>query len=158
MPEIKTMYLAVAYGGKWDDSWETNCVASFDRHRIEQYIAKKEAEITENDRVMVLLDAFDNQYQDASIQPEYVALIDTPKWVTGLGENEITQDMRRDRANIKGRNSMIATINAARYHEWSAKREVARKEYFKTIETTLEYDNVIHSTEENYRIDEIEVI
>lgn len=117
----KYIYLAVAYGGEWEDAWQTNLAASFDRTLVEQFITTKKSEDEEHDRVFALYREFVDQYSSANPMPEYQRDTDYPRWGAGLGAHEITDKMREERNKVIRQNQLIAEANSKAYEEWRQK-------------------------------------
>lgn len=72
-PDAPGIYIAQSYGGEWEDKWETNLIASFDKSKIEAFIKEKE-------------DFYDDIEKNAMDSEEYENIINAY-------ENKIISDM-----------------------------------------------------------------
>lgn len=49
-------------------------------------------------------------------------LVEIPKWPAGLGKDQITEEMRKERAELMAKNQEIIEQNSKLYAEWQAKQ------------------------------------
>jgi hypothetical protein len=111
------IYVAVERGGDYEGAWTRNRVASFNRTDVEKYIEQR---ISER-RVLILQSKNLNQHYKNWLQnnpwPNPTPVLQFPRWGGGLNQNQITQEMRDERARIKELNREISKQNLAKYND-----------------------------------------
>jgi len=93
------MFIVVSSGGSHDEAWESTEVCSSDKDKLELYIADRKAAIAKERDFQSRLHEL---YVDfATKNPKRAGTIvryDKPKWASGIGQHQITQAMKDERA------------------------------------------------------------
>jgi len=107
------MYLIVASGGRYDDSWSKNEAVTADKAKAEAKVLELEAEHVKDteaaEKLRELRDVIDGEL--GKVECEH--LLPYPRWAPGLGKEQITQKMRNERTKIELKNKRIAKRNEA---------------------------------------------
>jgi|GEM_PF-4723212 len=173
---MEKIYLAVAYGGSYDESWERIVVASTNADKIRRYVEEQTARVERLKDVEIKTDSFAVDYDtlhplDHSIME---SLVNLPKWPAGIDQRLITREMRAERNSIRALNDEISTRNRTRVTEHTARRNEALLAF--AISVGLNLDDLpdagvlrmanapgitsllYRATDISYRIDEVDTI
>lgn len=131
MKKIAALYYS---GGYYEDENEFSKIllTSFDENLLkkeaEKHAEKRKAlHILKNE-----LEAFSEQYNKNNPFPVYPTLEKIKKWDSGLRENEITDEMRAERNEVKARNEVKKMEYEILHSEWRNKYLEAEKQFFET--------------------------
>lgn len=158
------MYVIVASGGRYDDSWTRNEYVTSDKAKAEAAIKDLEAEHAKDLDTVKQLGELREAVNDEIGPAETESLLPYPRWAPGLGEDQITQKMRNERKKIELKNERIAKRNEA---AWKARHKIL-EDREKTLLKSLgypkghylyEYQYGLHTLDEtSYDIEEVEVL
>lgn len=96
------MFIVVESGGDWDEKWSSVNVCSTDRSKLEAYIVEqkdrrqKKKEFNEKRLALYNKIVEENPKREPTLKRTQ-----KPAWPPGLGQNQITQAMRDERAAWK---------------------------------------------------------
>jgi len=170
-----SIHVVVAFGGRYDEAWESNQIACFDEEVAKAYIVDKEekaaAFLVKYKKYEALLDAERDAYVLANPQPdvlkgpEYEAL-EVPKFISVAGVRQvITDEERAAKAGILLENARRHEAACQPIVEWQAAYKTHFDEFtarvaaecgitLKEIEVyERRYGDVVH-----YRIESIPVM
>jgi len=139
-PHQPAINIVVAFGGRYDDAWESTVMACFDPEVAKQWIADKEAE---QERLIAAYAVFEaaldverDRYvlefpQPETLKgPEYEAL-EVPKWISEPGKPQvITDEMREMRNTILMENARRHELRCRPIVEW----QEAYKKHFEVFD------------------------
>lgn len=163
---MSKIYISVAYGGAYENAWETNMAASLDLSKIEELNTQQEARVRYLKGIQEQVDAFIVE-RDNNVcfdrDKEYEKLLDLPKMPS---DNKlITKEMRQERERIRNENAEIAQRNSAKYMEFYNERNDAIEAFARSIGFDEELPDgkkvqsfLYNETDVSYRIDEVEMI
>ncbi len=170
---MNKIYVAIAFGGSYEDAWENNVAASKDRLKIERYVEDQNARIARLTEIELAVRQFAEEYDKKNPfdRSTYEAAFDVPKWPAGMDQRLITSEMRAERESIKKLNAEIAQRNHARMTSHNEARNEAINSFAFAHgldqEDVSNWDeatnfNIIHylnnATGTKYRVDEVDEI
>lgn len=112
---MNKIFVAVAYGGQYEDAWESNLAASEDVTKVEAFIAEEKARREKEGQFQLALHKFYNEFREANpVTRVALPRKERPKWKAGIAEKDITPEMRQERRDIDSFNmEQIRKQNAA---------------------------------------------
>lgn len=156
------MFVVVAYGGSYDDAWEQNVVGSTSAQKAQDYI---DARLLDAER-FAEIDAQLSVAAKSIIKqlPAGKPLLPTKPWPAGLGEKDITPEMRAEREAIQQANAKINQENSDLYQKQYAEEQAELLKIARGLGLTEAIGDMgvlvflKWQLSFNYRIDEIDCI
>lgn len=125
--------VVIAYGGEYEDAWESNRVSSFDLDKLKSYIKDALADQKErNYHVKLYHDAY-SKFTNSLPSVAYTRPLDIPRWAAGLSEDDITFGMRDERHTLREANQKIELINRVAWREYYDKINAFSVDFFKSL-------------------------
>jgi hypothetical protein len=161
--EPKTVFVVIKGTGEFDDYRERNVFTTYDRQKADDYIARKQSAFRLRTERYEAVHQHWLNWQKENIEPDRPILVPRPSWGSGRRAEEITEEMRAERARIEALND---TINQD-YHDlhtaYYDRHEVDKKEFIRTklgvtdeklVEEIARYE---YRTEPRWKIQELEI-
>lgn len=130
MPKI---FVVIKCGGEFEETWQHNLLVTPVRKTAEEYIAMKKAEDITVAAIVAQLHAFNEQWYKNNPHETGEPLESYPRWRSGLGIGEITEEMKRQRGEIVARNAIVMDRNKVRLEKWYKAHKVAQAEFLISI-------------------------
>lgn len=153
---MSNILVLIACGGEYEDAWEQNIAASFDREKLEQKQAEHLAEIKDKN---IKAEKFSNWlrlYTDQN--PKNYTFVARKKYpnFNGIKKTDYTDDMRAAIDIITRFNKEADKENAKNYKIYTDKLMIAREQFLK--ENDIDDYSLYAREEPKYSIEELEVL
>lgn len=143
------MFIVTGTRGVYDDREDWNEVCSNDRSKLEAWIAAMEDKNAKEAAFQDALLVFQWEFMAANPVPQPSSVTkDIPKWPAGLSKNQITDEMKEERAAIVNHNEQHYAEAQRLHKEWQdqvwfpAYREFC-KQHGKEVPEVLDYHNTL---------------
>lgn len=171
---MEKIYIAVAFGGSYEDAWESNHVASLDQSKIVRYVEEQNARIARLKDVEGQLFTFTVEYDKKNPfdRSQMEAQQEVPKWPSGIDQRLITKEMRAERDSIRAFNAEVIARNHQRMMKYNEERNEAMLGFlisigfdFKDLPNSESAEGLTHvaskfhhATDVSYRVDEVDLL
>ena len=168
------IYIAVAYGGSYEDVWETNLAASFNQEKINSFVNEKVALVERVKAASAKLGEFATEYERLNMfdRSRMDAQKEVPKWPAGIDQRLITKEMRAERESIRAYNAAVISRNHKRMMDHNDRRNEAMVAFlmsigfdFKDLSGEEPFScgvnistQIYRVTSVSYRVDEVDAI
>jgi len=161
---MSTLYLVIASGGEFDDAWKQNEVGSFDQQKAKDYARDATNDRQKRNEDLDSFDEVSSKWYEEKGPIPYGTRLPIPKWGAGhgVGEKDITPEMRAERSAIQAKNDAMDKEYHAICIKQQAELQQMREEFFVARGYDKD-DNIIvasymESHDVRFSIEELEVI
>lgn len=141
-----SILIVVASSGENEEYSQWQICATFDREKAEARIEEDKARRARFRDLSAQVAAFERRWHEENPYPSHAALLDIPKWAPGLGEHEITPEMRAERDRIYEHNTRVM-------NEFYPVREAHMDRLLEDIQRFMEVELRITDPEEQAMIE-----
>lgn len=133
---MSELFIVIAYGGEWEDAWTDNRVVTYDEDKALAYIEKETLRIEKRNADVELWEEAYSKFYDTLEKIPYGKRMQKSAWPPGLGEKDITPEMREERERVNAHNENLDEI----YHKAHREQNLKTKAFTKKFFVDLGYD------------------
>lgn len=161
------MLVVVAYGGEWEEKWESNKVCSNDEAKLEAWITQQKMERAAEQAFLISLQNFYGEFSaNNPRRPLLMTRKERKAWAPGLSQAQITPEMRAEREAVEAHNNAMydeakAIENEWREEQWFPALRVWLAQQGHIVPETIGFNWSLGKSyfeEVNYRIETLEEI
>lgn len=161
MANPSELFVVVAYGGEFDDAWESNCIGTFDEQKAKDYIVEEQKDDAQHNEWVKKSNDFECQYREENPFPRWFHPKKLPHW-QGVKKHQITPEMQAAKDAIIAENEADRLEIERLHREWYDQYREALSAFLTTLGVPDDqfeiYFGYVRARERSFRIEKLKLI
>lgn len=141
---MNNIFIAVTYGGEWEDKWSQDLIASFDEQKIKDYIEQRKKQDELDKANSLLLERFEEEYREKNPGPankhEYISFPKLAKDIVLANKVELyRQEQSQKRKVIHKQNELLSQLHKQAMSIWLSNLAEFKKTFSSSKEDFEKY-------------------